>query len=86
MNTITVGQIRQNPTEMFDAVEAGETYVVTRHGRQIAQVIPLRYVEVPEIIPARKKGQPSNLASKPRLSNRTSEEIDALIAWVKGND
>jgi prevent-host-death family protein len=39
-HTITVGQLRQNPTRMLDAVQDGETYVITSHGRSIADVVP----------------------------------------------
>jgi prevent-host-death family protein len=39
-HTITVGQLRQNPTRMLDEVQEGETYVITSHGRAIADVVP----------------------------------------------
>ncbi|MEN0084525.1 MAG: type II toxin-antitoxin system prevent-host-death family antitoxin [Leifsonia sp.] len=39
-HTITVGQLRQNPTRMLDEVQDGETYVITSHGRAIADVVP----------------------------------------------
>lgn len=41
MKSITVGQLRQNPTAMLADVEAGETYLITRHDREIARVVPL---------------------------------------------
>lgn len=40
MKTITVAQLRQNPTAALDDVERGETYVVTRHRREIARLVP----------------------------------------------
>lgn len=40
--TITVGQLRQNPTRMLSDVQDGETYTVTNHGRPIADVVPHR--------------------------------------------
>ncbi|GAB3486561.1 type II toxin-antitoxin system Phd/YefM family antitoxin [Flexivirga sp.] len=40
MKTITVGQLRQNPTAALDEVERGETYVVTRHRREIGRLVP----------------------------------------------
>ncbi|MFT4123771.1 MAG: type II toxin-antitoxin system Phd/YefM family antitoxin [Microbacteriaceae bacterium] len=40
MKTITVAQLRQNPTAALDAVERGETYVVTRHRREIGRLVP----------------------------------------------
>lgn len=39
-HTITVGQLRQNPTRMLDEVQDGETYTITSHGRAIADVVP----------------------------------------------
>lgn len=40
MKTISVGDLRQNPTAALDAVEHGETYSVTRHRREIARLVP----------------------------------------------
>ncbi|WP_426623400.1 type II toxin-antitoxin system Phd/YefM family antitoxin [Leifsonia sp. McL0607] len=39
-HSITVGQLRQNPTKMLADVQDGEHYVVTSHGRPIADVVP----------------------------------------------
>jgi prevent-host-death family protein len=39
-HSITVGQLRQNPTKMLADVQGGERYVVTNHGRPIADVVP----------------------------------------------
>jgi prevent-host-death family protein len=41
MKTISVGELRQNPTEALSEVERGGTYVVTRHRRPIAQLVPI---------------------------------------------
>lgn len=40
MKTITVAQLRQNPTAALEDVERGETYVVTRHRREIGRLVP----------------------------------------------
>lgn len=77
MKTITVGQLRQNPTAMLAEVEAGETYVVTRHSRQIARILP-RSGEL-ELIP-RKRASGSHLTDLPRHELRTSGSIDDLLA------
>lgn len=42
MKTVSVGELRQNPTAAFDAVEQGESLIVTRHARPFAQLVPLR--------------------------------------------
>ncbi|MEY9950982.1 type II toxin-antitoxin system Phd/YefM family antitoxin [Leifsonia sp. EB34] len=39
-HSITVGQLRQNPTKMLADVQSGERYVVTSHGRAIADIVP----------------------------------------------
>ncbi|MBX3193778.1 MAG: type II toxin-antitoxin system prevent-host-death family antitoxin [Microbacteriaceae bacterium] len=40
--TISIGQLRQNPTRMLREVRAGATYVITDHGEPIAEVSPRR--------------------------------------------
>lgn len=40
--TISVGELRQNPTKMLRDVKAGATYVVTDHGEPVAEVTPRR--------------------------------------------
>ena len=41
MKSISVGELRQNPTTVLDAVEQGETYVITRHRREIGRIVPV---------------------------------------------
>jgi prevent-host-death family protein len=38
--TIKVGDLRRNSAEMIDDVEAGDEYVLTRNGREVARVVP----------------------------------------------
>jgi prevent-host-death family protein len=40
MKTIPVAALRQNPTQALAEVEQGETYIVTRHNREIARLVP----------------------------------------------
>lgn len=40
MKTISVAILRQNPTQALDEVERGETYIVTRHNREIGRLVP----------------------------------------------
>ncbi len=82
MKTITVGQLRQNPTQMLADVEAGETYRVTRHNREIGRIMPAP--SGPVLIPAKKPG-PSRLAGLPRHELRTAESIDALLDEMRGD-
>lgn len=77
MKTITVGQLRQNPTPMLADVEAGETYQVTRHNREIARIVP-RAAGLELTPPKRRTG--SHLADLPRHELRTAATIDQLLA------
>lgn len=77
MKTITVGQLRQNPTEMLAAVEAGEVYRVTRHNREVARIVPSEHGL--ELLPAKRRGG-SRLAALPRHELHTASSVDELLA------
>jgi prevent-host-death family protein len=77
MKTITVGQLRQNPTRMLADVEAGEVYEVTRRGREIARIVPRTHSV--ELLP-RKRRAGSRLAALPRHELRTAASVDDLLA------
>ena len=77
MKTITVGQLRQNPTAMLVEVEAGEVYRITRHDREIARVVP-RDPSVTLLPPKRVGG--SHLVGLARHELRTATSIDELLA------
>ncbi|MDR1441018.1 MAG: type II toxin-antitoxin system Phd/YefM family antitoxin [Bifidobacteriaceae bacterium] len=40
MKTISVGDLRQNPTAALAAVERGETYLVVKYRQPVAQLVP----------------------------------------------
>lgn len=42
MNTISIGELRQNPTRVLREVKAGETYTITDHGEPVAEITPRR--------------------------------------------
>jgi prevent-host-death family protein len=42
MKTITQREFRNNSAAVMDAVEAGETYHITRNGAEVAELRPLR--------------------------------------------
>jgi len=46
MKTLSVGQLRQNPTDALNSVADGETVVVTKHNRPIADLVPHRRLGV----------------------------------------
>ena len=72
-----MGELRQNPTAALAEVEAGATYVVTRHRRPIAKLVPVQ-AEPLVVIPAKNPG-PTHLADRPRDGMRTYEETEALL-------
>ena len=77
MKTITVGQLRQNPTSMLDEVEAGEVYRVTKHGREIARIVPS---DPASLRTPRRRIEGSNLTGLARHELRTAVSIEALLA------
>lgn len=40
--TISIGELRQNPTRMLREVKAGATYTITDHGEPVAEVVTRR--------------------------------------------
>ncbi len=40
--TISIGELRQNPTRMLREVKAGASYTVTDHGEPIAEIVARR--------------------------------------------
>ena len=51
-NTISVGELRQNPTRMLREVKAGATYTITDHGEPVAEVTArheARWVPIEEL-------------------------------------
>lgn len=74
-----MAELRQNPTAALAEVEDGETYVVTRHRRPIAKLVPVE-AEPLVVIPAKNPGA-TNLAALP--PRRTYDEVEALLSEMK---
>ncbi len=53
MLTIPLSEFRQHSRQYIDAVEEGESIILIRHSRPVAQVIPVK--NQPERIPSWKK-------------------------------
>jgi antitoxin (DNA-binding transcriptional repressor) of toxin-antitoxin stability system len=47
MATISVGQLKQNPSAALDALERGESYVITRYRRPVGMLTPLAAPRAP---------------------------------------
>lgn len=81
MKSISVAELRQNPTAALAAVESGESYVVTRHRHPVARLIPIESGPV-EIVPPRRLGG-AQLAERTDLPHRTLAEVEALLEEMK---
>ena len=79
MKWITAAQLRQSLRATLGDVQAGQTYVVTRHGHAIAQLRPVGTLGL-NIIPAKAPGG-SRLSRRPR--RKTYEEAEATLADVR---
>ncbi|GAA1072090.1 type II toxin-antitoxin system Phd/YefM family antitoxin [Tsukamurella spumae] len=81
MKTITVAELRQNPTAALAEVENGETYAVTRHRRVVARLVPPE--PTIDLIPPRKKGG-AKLSDRPSpLPKRSVAEIDEILREMR---
>lgn len=83
MKTISVAELRQNPTEALADVEAGETYVVTRHRRPVARLVPVA-AEPVSPSPARNPGG-SRLQDRQRRRHYSYERTEAVLAEMKSD-
>lgn len=43
-NTITFTEFRKQASTLFNAVEGGKTFIIVRHGKPIAEILPYRAV------------------------------------------
>lgn len=82
MKTITVGELRQNPTRALREVEAGETYRITRHNREVGRIVPAG--SFPGLIPAKRREQ-SRVLAIPRMDPKDGTTIDELLDEMKGD-
>ncbi|HMR48398.1 MAG TPA: type II toxin-antitoxin system prevent-host-death family antitoxin [Arachnia sp.] len=81
MKTITVGELRQNPTAALDDVERGDTYRITRHNREIGRIVPP--TAAPDIVSPKRRGR-ANTSAIPRHELHTVDSIDELLDQIKG--
>lgn len=79
MRSITVAELRQNPTSALNEVAAGESLVVTKHRRPVARLVPPDDEALVNVIPARETG-PARLADRTRRALHTYEDTENLLA------
>ncbi|MBM9465451.1 type II toxin-antitoxin system Phd/YefM family antitoxin [Aeromicrobium sp. YIM 150415] len=80
MKTVSVSELRQGPTRTLAAVEAGDTYAITRHHRVIGYIVP---PDTQPGIPPPKKAGPARTARLLRHDPRTAATVDELIDDMK---
>lgn len=71
MTTVSLTEFRSHASGMLSRVERGETFVVLRHGRPIAEVSP---------VSAAKSGAPSWKSPGPRLIAKGASLAAAIRA------
>jgi prevent-host-death family protein len=55
MHTIALSEFRANASAMIDLVEQGETVRILRHGKPVAELVPLKAEEDTAKVPSWKK-------------------------------
>lgn len=81
MRSISVGELRQNPTRMLADIEAGEVYALTRHNREIAQIVPS--ASSSRMIPPRRTGR-ARTGDLPFVELPDDMTMDQLLDELKG--
>ncbi|MGO1948895.1 MAG: type II toxin-antitoxin system Phd/YefM family antitoxin [Mycobacteriaceae bacterium] len=75
VNTISVGQLRKNPTQMLREVRNGATYTITDHGEPVAEVTPRRHRWV--------AGEEVRAFFKERLEDENRPDAEAWIREIE---
>lgn len=81
MKSVTVGQLRQNPTAALADVEAGATYRITRHDREVGRLVPPGEEAV--VNPPKRSGG-ARTARLQRIELTSAATIDELLDEVRG--
>jgi Antitoxin of toxin-antitoxin stability system len=82
MKTISARELRQNPSRMIHDVEAGETYSLTLHGRQVGPIVPAQ--NSARVIPPKWSG-PVDISVFAPHELRTADSVDELLEDMKGD-
>lgn len=77
MKSITVGELRQNPTAMLADVEAGEVYELTKHQRRVGFIVP---ASASAAVTPRRTDAPAHTGELPRRLLHSAASLDELLA------
>jgi antitoxin (DNA-binding transcriptional repressor) of toxin-antitoxin stability system len=61
MHTVPLSEFRANASAMIDLVEQGETVRILRHGKLVAQLVPVLAAEVARVPSWKKPIEPLNI-------------------------
>lgn len=62
MKQVSFTEFRRNAASLFDSVEGGETVLVTRHGKPVAEVTPV--ASAPAAVSWKNRHPPIDLAAR----------------------
>ncbi|CAB4743685.1 unannotated protein [freshwater metagenome] len=74
MRIITQRELRNDNAAVMRDVEAGESFLVTKHGKPVARVVPAGAEELPVAKPAIRTGGFGRLA-RVRIEGTTTREV-----------
>ena len=77
MKTVAVFEAKSRLSEILAAVERGEEYTVTKHGKPVARIIPSGQVDPTTMADARKLI--ARIKASRKNSNLTNEELREAI-------
>ena len=75
MDSVSIREVRRRLSEIVDAAERGESVVITRHGRDVARVVPAE--------PAGGKGLPDLTESRKTIAMKGKPLSAAVVASRK---
>ncbi len=75
MQTLALSEFRANASAMIDLVEKGETVRILRHGKLVAEVVPVQTEDLPRKLPNWKRHfEPVTLAPGVSLTQAVLDE------------
>ena len=77
MKTVAVFEAKSRLSEILAAVERGEEYIVTKHGKPVARIVPSGQVDAASMADARKLI--ATIKASRKSSNLTDAELREAI-------
>ena len=77
MKTVAVFEAKSRLSEILAAVERGEEYIVTKHGKPVARIVPSGQVDAASVADARKLI--ATIKASRKNSNLTDDELREAI-------